>query len=179
MHLTFEQSEFDNKGPHTINKISNDLDLTQAFPSMHRRQKGNSPPSRQKQGFISRKQQNPSSPIEGKASSGDTKDKNQGRRFYNKRQVRQVSFKDGDRKDQNKPVKMLDESIAKRKSLGFTGSGIICFLCRSTRHVAPHCKAYPNTKPTVTPCKCGLFHPENVCKGRGNIPQQPGKVVRN
>ena len=86
MHLTFEQSEFDNKGPHTINKISNGLDLTQAFPSMHRRQKGNNPPSRQ-QGFIPRKQQNPSSPIEGKESLWDTKDKNQGRRFYNKRQV--------------------------------------------------------------------------------------------
>ena len=153
--------------------------------------RGITPPPRQKQGSISRKQQNPSCPNENKANYGDTKNKNQGRKFYNKSQVRQVSFKEGDyqvrhvsfkegdRKDQNKPVKMLDESIAKRKSLVFTGSGIICFLCRSTWHVAPHCKAYPNTKPTIAPCKCGLFHPENVFKNRGNIPQQPGRVVRN
>ena len=94
-------------------------------------------------------------------------------------QVRQVSFKEVEKKDQNKPVKMRDESVPKRKALGFTGSGIICFLCGSTRHVAPHCSAYLNTKPSITPCKCGLFHPEAVFKGRGNNPQRAGRVVRN
>ena len=180
MHLTFEQSELDNKGPYTINKNGNDLDLTQAFPSMHSKQRGNNPQSKlSKQGTVSKKQQNPICPNENKVNDGETKIKNPVRKFYNKNQVRHVSFKEGDRKDQNKPVKMLDESVAKRKSLGFTGSGIVCFLCGSTLHVAPHCKAYPNTKPTMTPCKCGIFHPEAVCKSRGNNPQQAGRVVRN
>ena len=81
-------------------------------------------------------------------------------------------------KDQ-RPVKMLDESVSKRKALGFTGSGIICFLCGSTGHVVPHCSTYPNTKPSITACKCGFFHPESICKGKGNNPQQAGRVVRN
>ena len=43
INLTFEQSETDSKGAYTINKINNDLDLTQAFPSVHGKQKGNNP----------------------------------------------------------------------------------------------------------------------------------------
>ena len=58
MHLTFEQFETDNKGVYTINKINNDLDLTQAFPSMHGKQKGSNPqPQLRRQGAVSKKQQ--------------------------------------------------------------------------------------------------------------------------
>ena len=147
---------------------------------MHGKQKGNNPqPQLRKQGAVSKKQQIPVCPYENKVNYGEPRAKNPVRKFYNKNQVRQVSFKEVEKKDQNKPVKMLDESVAKRKALGFTGSGIICFLCGSTRHVAPHCSAYPNTKPCITPCKCGLFHPEAVYKGRGNNPQQAGRVVMN
>ena len=128
---------------------------------------------------MSKKQQIPVCPNENKVNYGEPRAKNPVRKFSNKNQVRQVSSKEVEKKDQNKPVKMLDESVAKKKALGFTGSGIICFLCGSTRHVAPHCSAYLNTKPSITPCKCGLFHPEAVCKGRGNNPQQAGRVVRN
>jgi hypothetical protein len=179
MHLSFEQSENENKGQFTINKISTDLDLTQAFPSMHVRQKGNNPQQKQKQGSASKKQQPPVCPNENKMNYGEARVKTPSRKIYNKKKVRQVTFREGKRKDRNKPVKMTDESIAKRKILGFNGSGIICFLCRSTRHVAPQCNVYPHTKPTSTPCKCGLLHPEAVCKSRGNSPQQPGRVVRN
>ena len=57
MHLTFEQSESDNKGAYTINKIGNDLDLTQAFPSVRSKQKENKPQSKLwKQGTVSKKQ---------------------------------------------------------------------------------------------------------------------------
>ena len=126
MHLTFEQSETDNKGAYTINKIGNDLDLTQAFPSMQGKQKGNNPqPKLRKQGVVSKKQQNPICPNENKVNYGEPRIKNPVRKFYNKNQIRQVTFKDKkDKKDQNKPVKMLDESIANRKALGFTGSGM-------------------------------------------------------
>ena len=120
---------------------------------------------------MSKKQQIPVCPNENKVNYGEPRAKNPVSKFYNKNQVRHVTFKEVEKKDQNKPVKMLDESVAKRKALGFTGSGIICFLCGSTRHVAPHC--------SITPCKCGLFHSESAFKGRGNNSQQAGRVVRN
>ena len=100
----------------------------------------------------------------------------------NKNHVRQVSSNEK-KWEGPKPFKITDESVAKRRTLGFKGKGVICFLCRSTRHIAPHCTVYPDTKPTTTPCKCGLFHPESACKDKratqGNTPPQTGRVVRN
>ena len=177
MHLSFEQSENENKGQFTINKISTDLDLTQAFPSMHMKQKGNNPPQRGNNPY--KKQQHPVCPNENKMNYGEARAKTSNRNLYNKNQVRQVSFKEGEKKDRTRPIRMTDEYVAKRKILGFKGSGIICFLWKGTRHIAQNCNVYPHTKPTSTPCKCGLLHPEAVCKSRGNPPQQPGRVVRN
>ena len=136
-----KKSENENKGQFTINKISTDLDLTQAFPSMHVKQKGNNPPK--KGNNPSKKQQPPVCPNENKMNYGEARFKTPSRKFYNKNQVRQVSFKEGERKDRNRPIRMTDESVAKRKILGFNGSGIICFLCKSTRHIAPNCNVYP------------------------------------
>ena len=45
MHLSFEQSEHEQK-THYINRISTDIDLQQAFPSMHIKQKVKNPSKR-------------------------------------------------------------------------------------------------------------------------------------
>ena len=173
MHLAFEQSENENKTTF-INKISADIDLQQAFPSTHIKKAKDT----QKRGNRhSKKQQNTSYPDE------ERRGKQANNKNPNKTYVRQVTSNEG-KWEGSKPFKITDESIAKRKMLGFKGKGIICFLCGSTKHIAPHCTTYLETKPTATPCKCGLFHAESVCKGKrvgfqGNNPPQSGRVVRN
>ena len=74
---------------------------------------------------------------------------------------------------------MLDESIEKRKALGLTGDHFACFMCVSPKHIAPNCKAYQQQRPTSKPCKCGLYHPEEICKSKKGVNQIVGKVVRN
>ena len=74
---------------------------------------------------------------------------------------------------------MLDESIEKRKALGWTGDHFACFMCGSPKHIAPHCKAYPQQRPTSKPHKCGLYHPEEICKIKKGVNQIVVKVVMN
>ena len=74
---------------------------------------------------------------------------------------------------------MVNESIEKRKALGLTGDHFACFMCSSPKHIAPYCKAYPQQKPTSKPGKCGLYHPEEICKSKRGASQPVGKVVRN
>ena len=99
------------------------------------------------------KQPIPSCTNENKMNYGSPKQPS--RKFYDKNQVRQVV-------SNTVPPKMTNDSIEKRKVLGFKGPGIICFLCGSPKHVAPKCKIYPNAKPTNTPCKCNLYHAEAI-----------------
>jgi hypothetical protein len=123
MHLSFEQSENENKAHTYINKISTDLDLTQAFPSMHTKQKGNNPSK--KGNNPSKKQQNTVCPNANKMNYGEARAKPSNRNLYKKNQIRQVSFKEGEKKGRTRPLRMTDESVAKRKMLGFNGPGII------------------------------------------------------
>jgi hypothetical protein len=174
MHIAFEQSENESNKTRFINKISTDIDLQQAFPSANIQK---TKEIKREGNKHLKKKKNTS------YSDGERRGKQANNRNPNKTYVRQVTSNEG-KWDGSKPFKITDESIAKRKILGFKGKGIICFLCRSTKHIAPHCTIYPETKPTTTPCKCGLFHAESVCKDKrvsfqGNNPLQSGRVVRN
>jgi hypothetical protein len=174
MHIAFEQSENEyNNKTRFINRISTDIDLQQAFPSANIKKTKEIKRGGNKN--IKKKKNISYSDEEYRGKQANIKNPN-------KTYVRQVSS--NERKwDGSKPFKITDESIAKRKALGFKGKGVICFLCKSTRHIAPYCTFYPDTKPTSTPCKCGLFHPESACKDKrvtqGNNPPQSGRVVRN
>ena len=94
-------------------------------------------------------------------------------------QVRRLSHQNGKRPPflnqnsggQQRPVKMLDESIAKRKALSWVGDHFACFMCGSPKHIAPYCKAYPHQKPTSKPCKCRLYNLRRFAK--------PNRAVAN
>jgi hypothetical protein len=120
MNLSFEHTEVESKGEFTINKISNDLDLTQAFPAAHGRQKDNNQKQKQKQ-KRRQKQLIPVCPNENKMNYGSPKQPS--RKFYDKNQVRQVV-------SNTVPPKMTNDSIEERKVLGFKGPTIICFFSK-------------------------------------------------
>ena len=172
MHIAFEQSENESGNKtKSINKVSSDIDIQQAFPPANKKKEN-------KKGGNKNNKRRKNIPY----SDEEYKGKQTNIKNTNKNQVRQVSSNEK-KWEGPKPFKITDESVAKRQTLGFKGKGVICFLCRSTKHIAPHCRIYPDTKPTSIPCKCGLFHPESACKDKrtpqGNTPPQTGRVVRN